>query len=454
LQDYRTRRAARSALLKRQMLLKWIAGFTVTIAATVVAAFVPAAAAEATFLSVTAAGTDIAYEAYVDASLDESGDAAIRVVARDQFGDREQTVFAGRSSGVFTGLKADTEYRLLIEIDSGFGWRTLARTDVSTDPGPGGAIVGYSVEETGGYQWETFQNYAVSIHVADPEGVFAEVGFRYQYLPLSQLSEPDPFGWTTVAVTSPDQIVQLPPLWKTDYRFFWILQATTVTAETVILDQRTFDTSPVFFAYLGAYDAGVDWLDVSAHVEANPRVEAVFEILVTCPQGETVARFRVEPSESEEQELPESSDTGVTRVDGLLRATEYHLSLDATYVDPTTGFSVTETIASGHAWTMPPYSGSFGWTETDQEFDFHADYVDPSGVLGPIYYHVYRWVDGIYQYHSGGEVQLTVDGDRRTAAFTVPVPGDRYRILVSLTKTPIAEIAYSSSLADIVRNPA
>ncbi len=454
MQDYRTRRAARLTLLKRQTVLKWIAGFTVTVAVTVISAFAPAAAAEARFLNVSAAGTDITYELYLDASLGDSPDAELRVLARDQFGDREQKLSPGMSSGVFTDLRPDTEYRLLIEIDSGFGWRTLAKTTVRTDPGPGGAIVGYTVEETGEYQWETFLTYAVSLHVSDPDGAFAEVSFRYQYLPLSELAEPDPFGYATVAVTSADQIVLLPPIWKSEYRFFWILQATTATAETVILDQRTFDTAPVFFAYLNVVDAGVDWLDVSAHVEANSRVDAVFEVVMTCPLSETVARFPIEPTPSEGQGLPESSDAGMTRVDGLLRATEYHLELFATYVDPLTGFSITTLISSAHGWTTPRYSGSFTWTESDLEYTFAADYLDPSGVLGPIHYYVYQWVDGVYQYLSGGEVPLVADGDRRTAAFTIPVPGEYYRIIVYLEKTPIAGVTYSGTVADIVRNPA
>jgi len=143
MQDYRTRRAARLTLLKRQTVLKWIAGFTVTVAVAVVSAFAPAAAVEARFLNVTTAGTDIAYELYLDASLEAQPDTELRIIARDQFGDREQKLAGGLSSGVFADLRPDTEYRLQIEIDAGFGWRALAKTTVRTDPGPGGAIVGY-----------------------------------------------------------------------------------------------------------------------------------------------------------------------------------------------------------------------------------------------------------------------------------------------------------------------
>ncbi len=465
MQDYRTRRAARLTLLKRQTVLKWIAGFTVTVAVAVVSAFAPAASAEARFLNVSAAGTDIAYELYLDASLEAQPDTELRIVARDQFGDRTQKLASGMSSGVFTGLRPDTEYRLLVEIDAGFGFRTLAKTTVRTDPGPGGAIVGYSVAETGGYQWETFLAFTVSLHVSDPGHAFTAVRFRYNQMRYAELCEitqqvdcemtiEPSLSWTTVDVTSPDQTIELPPLWKDEYRLYWVLEAIDAEGTTVVLDQRTFDTAPVFFAYLNVADAGVDRLDVSAHVEANSRVEATFEVVVTCPLGETVARFPVEPMTSEDQGWPEGSASGVTRVDGLLRETEYHLELFATYQDPLTGFPITSRIGSAHGWTTPLYSGSFTWTASDVDYTFSADYRDPSGMLGPIHYYVYLWTDGSYQYQSGGEVPLIADGDRRTAAFTIPVPGEYYRIIVYLEKTPIAGVTYSGTVADIVRNPA
>ncbi|MDP3130915.1 MAG: hypothetical protein Q8N15_06280, partial [Bacillota bacterium] len=310
MQDYRTRRAARLNLMKRQTVMKWIAGFTVTIAVAVGSAFSPAAATEAKFLSASSAGTDIVYELYVDASLDLTSDTHIRVVARDQFGDREQSLGPGMSSGIFTDLRADTEYRLLIELDQGFGWRTLDKTSVRTARGPGGAIVGYSLEEAGEYQWETLLRYHVILHVSDPEGAFTSVYFRHAQLNGNELCdtmdfdhcvsqgkliEPPETRWVSTPVSGTDVELILPDLWGSDYRLFWELRAMTTSGETILLDSRILDTPPSFFAYLGVYDAGLDWIDVSAHVETNPDVPATFEAVVTSPEGETVARFTVDP---------------------------------------------------------------------------------------------------------------------------------------------------------------
>jgi hypothetical protein len=139
------------------------------------------------------------------------------------------------------------------------------------------------------------------------------------------------------------------------------------------------------------------------------------------------------------------------RFDGLHKATGYLLELLATYTDPVTGATVTETIATTDAWTMPDFSQSVVVSEDVSSFTISMAFNDPSDAIGSISWYVYVEADGWWQYDDGGSADLLVDGNAKTGSLVVAKPSEPYRIVVYVNKRPTAEASYSCILADIIR---
>ncbi|GEM_PF-2240781 len=441
--DYTQRRARRLTNLKRRMVMNWIAGFTVVAVVAVASAFSPVATVNAKFLEVETVGDDLYYRAYVEDGTGNAGDASLRIVARDQFGDRIHEAEPGANAGVFTSLKANTQYKVLIEINEGFGWRVLTKYVIQTGSGPGGRIVDYAIAPDESIHGESWR-YSVMIHVIDPEAEYIAVTFRYNYLydweNISPDTEPPTDRWISVPVDVGDVTIPLTELWKEALTWEWILEAQTASGDTVVLDQRRVATPPILSASLYVSDAGVDYLDVSVYVAAPTDLVVEYTIRLCSEAGETLEEKAFVPALESQGYYAESDPIRFNR---LHKATLYYVYLIARYHDPTVDADVAPAIQTALAMTMPDFAQSVDVTETADTFLIDIVFTDPANVIHNLQYYVYRIENGMNVYVASGSASfIATAGGIKTATLEIAKPAEPYVIILSVEKRPAETIIY------------
>lgn len=300
-----------------------------TVAVVAVVTLIPQSA-KAEIVRAVALENEIVYQVTVtdqDNSLDLE---SLNIVLENQLEFYEKPIELGENTGYFQALNDDTQYRLSVYGNKGYGQERLDTVLITTEEKIGGTILSVDIEEH-----EYNPSYFVNLYINDPEGVYSSLTLHYEYSEHyheEEYGEEPEMFYSSISVTSPDDIIELYDVYTTKPFHIYLEGMTDEGPE--ILDEIW--VTPPFMLYTSFYLDYIDYNEIGFVIYNDPYVEDT-TYLIDIYKNESLVKqdsFMVEMDGYE----------GVSYIaDALQENTTYSIICTARFTNPQT-LSIEEKI--------------------------------------------------------------------------------------------------------------
>jgi hypothetical protein len=388
----------------------WLSSFVVTAAVIVaVTLFIPKSP-EAKILKSEGLLNMITYQVAVTDEAQALKLDSLMIVLENQLERYEVSIGLGETSGYFENLKDNTDYRLSVYGNKGFGQEKLDSVVVKTKDSPGGYILGYRPV---GDPMEPF--YEVDVFINDPESMYQSIslyyGYTYDDQPFYQFTE----------ITQNRETVELMHLFGRTHLY---LEAIT-SSGAIVLDEMWL--TPTFRLYSSFYLDRVDknQLDLSLYHSSDGSVDVTYKVDLF--EGNQ-KRFT--------QTIPSKDLEGYEHriiFTNLKAQTSYRVVATATYINPSTLREETVTLLEEDVTTLSDYQVTYTITTSPMYLDVNITVVDPSHLFQVPYVEIYD-ISGEYPIWLYSETySFTPAINSKSVQFNILLPDVAiYRIVIGI----------------------
>lgn len=404
--------ASRSRLKKNQyeIVKTWLSSFVVTAAVIVaVTLFIPKSP-QASIIKAEGLIDMITYQVAVT----DEGQAlqldSLIVVLESQLERFEVSIGLGETSGYFENLRANTEYRLSVFGNKGFGQERLDSVTVRTKDSPGGYILGYRPV---GDPMEPF--YEVDVFIHDPESMYQSVTLYYGYT-----YEEQPF-YQSVTIAQSRQTIELMHLFGKTHLY---IEAQTIDGP-VILDEMWLTPSFRLFSSLYLDRVDKNDLDLTLYHSSEEMVNVTYVMDIF--EGNH-RRFTQTILSKDLQGY--EHDVSFTN---LKAQTTYRIVAKATYINPSTKREETITLLDEEVTTLSDYQVTYDIIQSPMYWEVSITVVDPSHLFQIPYVEIYD-VSGEHPIWLFSETySFTPDINSKSVQFTIQIPDSEvYRLVIGI----------------------
>ncbi len=386
-----------------------------TVAVVAVVTLIPSSP-KASIVKAEALSEQVVYQVQVtdeDNALDLS---TLFVVLENQMEYYEQPISLGENSGFFDDLNNNTDYRLSVYGNKGFGQERLDTMQLTTRPHVGSNIL--SVAKDG----DPFQpTYLVDIQTYDPDGIYSNLTLYYGYT-----FEPDmPLQYQSVTITNIRETITLSDIF-TSNEFHLYIEADTVDG-SIILDELW--VTPPFVLYDSMYISYVtdDSAHISIYSETDISITSVSYELNIYHNDILINTVEVPPATANYQNID-------AVVDDLSPNTTYKIEGIASYIDPQTLRKTNDVIYEETFTTLNSYDITL-FNITDQGTFYEVTIIlnDPSNYFQLAYFDIYEITDDFDNYITGNSYVFTASQSEKSITFTIDKPTEtKYRITIGI----------------------
>jgi len=228
---------------KRQIVKNWLSSFVTTSAVLVSAVVISQTAPSAEFLNVGSVGTSVYYEVQIEDESLSLYEDSIKIVAKSSLDEKVQAAFVGYNEGVFYDLQPNVEYIISVIGNTGFGEYDLISKTVKTTKNYGGELISATFTES---YYQSLECEVKGLY-NDLKNEISELKVVYSYHMLEEhFQEMEPLEQIIEEQFFTIQIYDIP---KVNGYLQISLIATLNSEETVVLDEKTFNSPYIVNAY-------------------------------------------------------------------------------------------------------------------------------------------------------------------------------------------------------------
>ncbi|MDY0075049.1 MAG: hypothetical protein RBR75_04185, partial [Acholeplasmataceae bacterium] len=388
----------------------WLSSFVITVVAVVaVTLFIPKSP-EAQIIKYTTLLNEITYQVRITDEDHALMEDSLKVVLENQMEKYEISTSLGESSGMFKNLKENTEYRLSVYGNKGFGSERLDSVLLRTQSQVGGFILGYTKISD-----MMEPSYDVDILIHDPEGIYSNLLLYYGYTIDDQ-----PF-YQSISIIDTRQTVQLMHLFTQTHLY---LEATTQDG-VVILDEMWI--SPPFTLYSSIYVDYVDRFEIGYQLylssESDIDVTYTIELYQEDVKKKAITLYSKDLTEYEH----------LIVFDQLEELTTYKMIAKASYINPDTLQQETVLMGEEEVTTIGFYEITYEINRFVDEIEVIITVIDPSHYFQVPYYTLYD-TSGEYPMWLADETfDFIPDVDSKSVQFTIIIPDvSDYKLLIAV----------------------
>ena len=386
-----------------------------TVAVVAVVTLVPSSP-KASITKAEALSEQVVYQVQVtdeDNALDLS---TLFVVLENQMEYYEQPISLGENSGFFDALNTDTDYRLSVYGNKGFGQERLDTIQLTTRQHIGSNIL--SVTQDG----DQFQPiYLVDIQTYDPDGIYNNLTLYYGYA-----YEPDtPMQYQSISINDMRVTITLSDIF-TSTKFHLYIEAETIDG-AVVLDELW--VTPPFVLYDSMYlsYATDESVHISIYSETDISITSVSYEINIYDGNSLIKHVKVDPATSNYQNID-------VIVNGLDPNTNYQIVGVASYVDPQTLRTTKQVIYEDTFTTLNTYDITL-FEIVDQGTFYEVTIIlnDPSDYFQLANFDIYQITNDFDMYLTGESYYFTALQSDKSITFTIDKPTvDIYKITISI----------------------
>ncbi|MDC0559056.1 hypothetical protein OAO42_01455, partial [Candidatus Izimaplasma bacterium] len=383
-----------------------------TVAVVAVVTLIPASP-KAEVTKVVALSEEIVYQVNVtdeDNALDLS---TLFVVLENQLEYYEQAISVGENSGYFDSLEYDTEYRLSVYGNKGFGQERLDTLMITTGEKVGGTILSVTLETI-----DFSTSYIVDVSIHDPELKYSSITLYYGY----RWEHDAEILYSSIPVTSSRMSIELLDI-HTSEAFHIYIEGTT-SEGTELLDEIW--VTPPFELY------------TSLHMSYINSEEIGFSIYSDMDIGDISYEMNIYKNDiliRTDQIVLEQGDFHGSEfiIDDLSPNTTYAFECIATYTHPQTLRQEQATIYQEEITTLDVYTYSYSVETLNDYMEVTIILNDPSNYFQNAYYESYD-TSGDYDIYLTGETHLFNDnGNDKSVTLTILIPtASTYNITIGI----------------------
>ncbi len=386
-----------------------------TIAVVAVVTLVPASP-KAEIIKTVALSDEIVYQVNVtdeDNALDLD---TLIVVLENQLEYYEHPIELGENSGFFDALNIDTEYRISIYGNKGFGAERLDTKMITTKDKIGSTIL--LVTPVIDHHHTMYQ---VDVSTYDPDNIYTKIELFYEY----KFEEDSELEYSSIQVTSDRELIELFDVF-TSYPFHIYIKGTKDDGEE-ILDEIWI--TPPFLLSSSIDLAYLNNNEIAFHAYGDMVVNDM-EFKMNIYRGNHIIKTsRFTPSS-------DYHDHNKWIIDELLPDTNYLLECIAIYTNPQTLRQEETVIYSQEHTTAKDYNYTYAIESYDTFLVVTITLHDPDNVLTYAYYETYDTTEEFDIYLNGESAIFELDGEVKTTTLNVVVPiTDAYKIHIGLRST-------------------
>jgi hypothetical protein len=408
----KTRKDKQADLRRRYDAIKnLMSTFAMSTVAVVAAVTLIPASPKAEIIKTVALNEEIVYQVEVtdkDNALDES---TLFVVLENQLEYYEEPISLGEHSGYFENLNTNTQYRLSVYGDKGFGQERLATELITTRVKIGGTILGVTPITD---MHNTI--YEVDISIYDPDNTYTTVTLYY-----GEQMEPDQeIQYHSIAVTSDKMELQINDIWS-EQLFHIYLEATT--SDGVQQLDEIWVTPPYqMYASVELWYKNSTELMYSIYEDSstiNLRYEATVYIKNILMKTVT---YTPDPTEHH----------GGLLIEGLAPETEYSVEITAYYTNPQTLATEHQVLLTEDIETTAAFSYTYQVEEFDTYYLITITLEDPDSLINQLMYEVLDTSGEFDSYLTSA--QLPIIDNTITVEIEKPLT-ERYKISIQILNT-------------------
>ncbi|KFZ27453.1 MAG: hypothetical protein KQ78_00190 [Candidatus Izimaplasma bacterium HR2] len=387
--------------------------FAMSTVAVIAAVTLIPASPKAEVIKAVALSEEIVYQVNVtdkDNALDLS---TLFVVLENQLEFYEQSISLGENSGYFDSLEYDTEYRLSVYGNKGFGKERLDTLMITTGEKIGGTILSVTPETI-----DFSTTYIVDVSVYDPNLKYTSINLYYGY----SWEHDTEIQYSSFAVTQSRMNIELSDIFTSE-AFHIYLEGTTLEG-TELLDEIW--VTPPFKLY------------TSLHMNYINSEEIGFFIYNDVDVGDISYEMNIYKNDlfiRIDQIILEQSDfEGSEFVIGELSPnTTYALECIATYINPLTLRQEQDIIYQEEISTLDSYTYSYTIETFNDYIEVSIILNDPNNYFELAYYESYD-TSGDYDIYLNSETHLFNDnGNDKSITFTIFIPTtSSYQITIGI----------------------
>jgi hypothetical protein len=314
----------RKKLTRFQTLKSIFSSMLITVTAVVLVVTVTPTSPKAEIASLEAFNNAIIYTVNVTDSDNAIIEDTLRITLENQFEEYEKYISVGSNVGNFQDLQEDTEYKLKVYADKGFGLEVLDSQTINTYPTAGGVLISKELVD----QTEWNFTYQVEYMINDSLNEYRDIQVRYGFKPSG---EDEVLHYQTMPISLTESSFILEGA-NSDIEVYLYLEAITYDDITIILDDLIFNTpfimnGSIYTSRISHTSAEFDlWFEYTGNFEAE------YEVLLKT-HDHVVDRILVEKPTGSEGMHHEGISVEFT---DLLIEQEYTAVLLAKYDDPVT----------------------------------------------------------------------------------------------------------------------
>jgi|LGVE01.1.fsa_nt_gb hypothetical protein len=387
--------------------------FAMTTIAVVAAVTLIPASPKAEVIKAVALSEEVVYQVNVtdeDNALDLS---TLFVVLENQLEYYEQSISVGENSGYFDNLEYDTEYRLSVYGNKGFGQERLDTLLITTIEKIGGTILSVTPDTA-----DFSSSYFVDVSIYDPDLKYDDINLYYGF----SWGHDDDFHYSSIAVTSSRMTIELLDI-HTSEPFHIYLEGTT-SEGTELLDEIWI--TPPFSLYTSIYMNYINSEEISFYLYNDMSVEDIIYEMNIYANDSLIRTDQIILNESDF----EGNDF---IIDELSPNTTYAFECIATYTNPQTLRQEQEIIYQEEITTLDVYTYSYSVETFNDYMEVTIILDDPNHYFQIAYYESYDTSGEFDVYLTSETYFFTNHDDDKSVTFTILVPtSSAYRITISI----------------------
>ena len=392
--------------------------FAMSTVAVVAAVVLIPASPKAEIIKAVSLNEEIVYQVNVtdeDNALDLD---TLFVVVENQLEYYEKTISLGENSGYFDSLTYDTEYRLSVYGNKGFGQERLDTVMVTTKEKIGGTILSVLQPNP-----EDTTYYLVDVSINDPNSKYTSVNLYYGYT----WEHNTEIEYSTIEISSPRMEIELFEIYASE-PFHIYIEGTTIDG-TEVLDEIW--VTPPFKFYSSVYIGHINSEEIGFYIYSDMNTGNISYIMNVynndiLQQSETLAM-----NINGEEEYHYGNDELI--IDDLLPNTTYRFECIAIYTNPLTLRQDQEIIYEEEVTTLDNYEYNYLVEEFDEYYEITILVDDPNHYFHDVYYESYDTSVEYDQYLFSEMFAFTENEFDKSVTFTIFKPtSSSYQIIIDM----------------------
>jgi hypothetical protein len=335
------------------------------------------------------------------------------VVLENQSEFYEQSISLGENSGYFDNLEYDTEYRLSVYGNKGFGKERLDTLMITTGEKIGGTILSVTTDSI-----DYSTSYSVDVSVYDPDSKYISINLYYGY----SYEHDTEIYYSSIPVTSSRMNIELLDIYTSE-PFHIYLEGTTDEG-TELLDEIW--VTPPFHLYTSLYMIYKNNEEIGFSVYDDMDVGSISYEMLIYENNDLIRTDQIVL----EQGGHEGSEFVIS---DLSPNTTYYLECIATYTNPLTLRQEQELIYQEEITTLEDYTYTYSVETFDDYMEVTIILNDPFHNFQTASYESYD-TSGDYDMYINSNTFMFVDnGDNKSVTFTISIPSaSAYRITIDI----------------------